>query len=281
MNNVNVYKAASFACSKLVTNSYSTSFSSAIRLLSPELREPIYAIYGMVRLADEIVDTFHDHDKERLLADFKQDTFMAIENGISLNPVLQCFQETVHRYHIDPELIHAFFRSMEVDLKKQSYLNIQEFEDYIYGSAEVVGLMCLSIFCDGNKQQYESLKDYAKALGAAFQKINFLRDLQADVDELQRAYFPGFKKDSFNELQKKEIEQDIEQDFKTAFEGIKKLPLSARFGVYVAYKYYMALFKKVKRARAERILEERIRIPNHMKLVIVFKAGLRSQLNLI
>jgi len=281
MNNAALYDFVSFNCSKAVTSEYSTSFFSAIKLLRVDLQKPIYAIYGMVRLADEIVDTFHDHDKEKLLAEFRRDTFAAIENGISLNPVLQSFQQTVKRYNIGIDLIDAFFKSMEKDLKKQNYLSKSEFEEYIYGSAEVVGLMCLYVFCDGDRKLFEELKEYAKALGAAFQKINFLRDLQADVEELNRAYFPGFRKDSFNELQKQAIEEDIENDFAMAYEGIKRLPLSARFGVYVAYRYYLALFKKVKRAHANTILQQRIRIPNHIKLVIVFKAGVRNQLNMI
>lgn len=281
MNNAALFDHVSYNCSKTVTEQYSTSFFSAIKLLRGDLRKPIYAIYGMVRLADEIVDTFHDFDKETLLRDFKRDTFLAIENRISLNPILQSFQQTVHRYNIEHNLIDAFFNSMEADLRKQQYFNNQEFSEYIYGSAEVVGLMCLYIFCDGNKAQFDELKDFARALGAAFQKINFLRDLQADVEELNRSYFPGFEKGSFNERLKQEIEDDIEGDFEMAYEGIKRLPISARFGVYVAYRYYLALFKKVKKARAATILQERIRIPNHQKLVIVFKAGVRNQLNLI
>ncbi|WP_207422930.1 phytoene/squalene synthase family protein [Desertivirga brevis] len=281
MNNAALYDHVSYNCSKAVTGEYSTSFFSAIKLLRTDLRKPIYAVYGMVRLADEIVDTFHDFDKETLLAEFKKDTFLAITNKISLNPILQSFQQTVHRYNIDLGLVEAFFKSMETDLKKQYYLNRDEYEEYIYGSAEVVGLMCLYIFCDGDKKLFGELKDYARALGAAFQKINFLRDLQADVEDLNRAYFPGFQKGSFNELQKQAIEDEIAADFEMAYTGIKRLPISARFGVYVAYRYYLALFQKVKKANASRIMEERIRIPNHMKLVIVFKAGVRNQLNWI
>jgi 15-cis-phytoene synthase len=281
MNNVSLFNLVSYNCSKTVTEQYSTSFFSAIKLLSKDLRKPIYAIYGMVRLADEIVDTFHEFDKETLLNEFKRDTFLAIKNKISVNPILQSFQQTVHRYNIDHSLIEAFFDSMEADLKKQQYLNAKEFNEYIYGSAEVVGLMCLYTFCDGNQVLFNELKDYARALGAAFQKINFLRDLQADVEELNRSYFPGFEKGNFNERQKQAIEDDIEADFQMAYEGIKRLPICARFGVYVAYRYYLALFKKVKNARAATILQQRIRIPNHQKLVIVFKAGVRNQLNLI
>ncbi|WP_207428649.1 phytoene/squalene synthase family protein [Pedobacter sp. SYSU D00535] len=281
MNNVGLFTQLSYDCSQSVTRKYSTSFFSAIKLLRPDLREPIHAVYGMVRFADEIVDTFHEFDKQALLKKFKEDTFEAISQGISLNPILQSFQKAVKRYNIGDDLIEAFFRSMELDLQKQDYLSREEFEEYIYGSAEVVGLMCLCIFCDGDQKLYDSLKVYAKALGAAFQKINFLRDLQSDIDDLDRCYFPNFKKGSFNEVQKRQIEKDIENDFELAYEGIKRLPVSARFGVYVAYRYYMALFKKVKKSNAEAILEQRIRIPNHIKLVIVLKAGLRNQLNLI
>ncbi len=268
-------------CSKSVARAYSTSFFSAINLLRKDLRTPVCAIYGMVRLADEIVDTFHDHDKKTLLKHFKEDTFRAIDDKISLNPILQSFQQTVHQYQIDRELIVAFFNSMETDLDQQSCFTQAEYQQYIYGSAEVVGLMCLSVFCKGNKKQFETLKGYARALGAAFQKINFLRDLQSDVDDLERAYFPDFQKNRFDEFEKQKIEDDIEEDFKMAYKGIKLLPLSARFGVYVAYKYYLALFKKVKRTHPQVILAKRIRISNHMKLVIVCKAGLRNQLNLI
>jgi len=281
MNNVALFDQVSLHCSQSVTKAYSTSFFSAIKLLRPDIRKPIYAIYGMVRFADEIVDTFHDFDKKMLLSAFKEDTFKAIKNGISLNPVLQSFQQAVNRYHIGTDLIESFFKSMETDLDKQKYLDKNEYQEYIYGSAEVVGLMCLCVFCEGNKHTFNSLKVYAKALGAAFQKINFLRDLQSDVEDLQRSYFPGFDINRFNEKQKLSIEEDIEADFKLAYEGIKQLPLSARFGVYVAYRYYLALFKKVKKANADVILESRIRIPNHIKFVILLKAGLRSQFNLI
>ena len=281
MNNLAIFNSVSYHCSQAVTKAYSTSFFSAIKLLRKDLRKPICAIYGMVRFADEIVDTFHQHEKERLLGEFRKETFKAITTGISLNPILQSFQQTVKRYNIEAELISAFFRSMELDLNKQTYVDEQEYREYIYGSAEVVGLMCLCVFCDGDKNQFNSLKEHAKALGAAFQKINFLRDLQSDVEDLERSYFPGFQKTCFTELKKREIERDIEYDFKMGYEGIRQLPISARFGVYVAYRYYMALFKKVKRANAHTIMEQRIRIPNHVKFAIVLKAGLRNQLNLI
>ena len=260
---------------------YSTSFFSSIKLLSPEIRKPIFAIYGLVRLADEIVDTFHDYDKCILLSNFKSDTFQAIAQGISLNPVLNCFQKTVHHYKIDIRLIESFFESMEMDLAKKDCLNEKEFNQYIYGSAEVVGLMCLCVFCDGDKKQYEFLKPYAMALGAAFQKVNFLRDLHYDVHSLERKYFPGFNLGRFKGDLKQRIEDEINEDFKNAYKGVKLLPLSARFGVYVAYKYYLELFNKLRRSNAEVILQKRIRIPNYIKVAIVLKAGLRNQLNMI
>lgn len=281
MNTVAQFNTFSSKCSDHLTREYSTSFYSAIRLLRSDLRNPIKAIYGMVRLADEIVDTFHDFNKEELLSEFRKDTFRAIENGISLNPILQNFQIAVKTYKIGADLIDAFFDSMQKDLHLSECRDEKELQQYIYGSAEVVGLMCLCVFCEGDKQLYVSLKKYAQALGAAFQKINFLRDLQSDVDDLNRAYFPTFTATSFDQSLKQKIELDIKKDFDLGFEGIKKLPLNSRFGVYVAYRYYMALFKKLKQTKPELILEKRIRIPNHLKMVIVLKAGLRSQLNLI
>ena len=281
MNTVAQFDLFSSICSKSVTRQYSTSFYSAIHLLGADIQRPICAIYGMVRLADEIVDTFHEFNKPELLEKFKTDTYHAIETGISLNPILQSFQKVVKEYNISQSLIEAFFSSMEKDLKKNEYSNETELQEYIYGSAEVVGLMCLHVFCNGDSKQFESLKVYAQALGAAFQKINFLRDLQSDLQDLNRSYFPGMATTQFNSTRKKQIEDDIEKDFNLAYEGIKKLPLNSRFGVYVAYRYYLALFKKVRKTTSKTILEKRIRIPNHMKMVIVFKAGVRSQLNLI
>lgn len=281
MNTLAKYDFFSSSCSKAVTQQYSTSFYSAIQLLGADIRSPICAIYGLVRLADEIVDTFHDFDKEQLLQQFKHDTLTAIETGISLNPILQSFQAVVKRYNIGFDLINDFFASMERDLTKSDYLNEHEYKEYIYGSAEVVGLMCLHVFCDGNQQQFNNLKEYAQALGAAFQKVNFLRDLKSDIADLNRSYFPHLNSGNLNDLLKQQIEEDIARDFELAFIGIKQLPLSARFGVYVAYRYYLALFNKMKRSKPETILENRIRIPNHIKMLIVVKAGLRSQLNLI
>ena len=267
-------------CSRHTTEQYSTSFSSAIRLLHEELRQPIYNIYGFVRFADEIVDTFHDQDKNELLADFKRQTYDAIERGISLNPILHSFQLTVNHYKIDHNLIEAFFRSMEMDLNKFSY-NQQGYEEYIYGSAEVVGLMCLYVFLNGDEAKYQILKPYAQSLGAAFQKVNFLRDLRADFKQLNRTYFPGLDFTRFSEADKISIEQDIQKDFDQAYAGILQLPLKARFGVYVAYKYYLSLFKKIKRLEPDTIMEQRIRIPSYGKAMILVRAGIRSQLNIL
>lgn len=273
-----LFTTVSEMCSRITTEEYSTSFSSAIRLLHPDLRQPIHNIYGFVRFADEIVDTFHDFDKRQLLDEFKQETYAAIARGVSLNPILHSFQKTVNQYQIDHQLIDAFFFSMELDLDQVAY-DQEGYAEYIYGSAEVVGLMCLQIFCDGNKDQFEQLKAPARSLGAAFQKVNFLRDLKADYEGLERVYFPGCDFDNFSEHQKRCIENDIQNDFDNALNGIVQLPVKARFGVYVAYKYYLSLFKKIKRTRAGLIMQERIRIPNYGKAVILAKAGIRSQLN--
>jgi phytoene/squalene synthetase len=249
-------------------------------MLHVDLRQPIHNIYGFVRFADEVVDTFHEFDKEMLLAEFKEQTYLAIDRGISLNPILQSFQKTVNEYGIDRGLIDAFFHSMELDLEKKEY-DQGGYEEYIYGSAEVVGLMCLYVFCNGDQRLFDSLKDPARSLGAAFQKVNFLRDLKADFEGMERVYFPGCDFRDFSSEQKRCIEEDIQRDFDHAYEGIIRLPLKSRFGVYVAYKYYLSLFKKIKRLQPQRILEERVRIPNYGKMVIVAKAGLRSQLNLL
>jgi 15-cis-phytoene synthase len=277
---VELFNKACFDCSKAVTVKYSTSFASAIRLLHPDLRVPIYAIYGFVRLADEIVDTFHDHDKHSLLQQFKAQTYDALERGISLNPILNSFQKTVHQYGIEAHLVEAFFRSMESDLTEHAY-DRQGYEEYIYGSAEVVGLMCLHVFCGPDKALYASLNAPARALGAAFQKVNFLRDIQADYMVLSRMYFPGCDFHRFTPADKLQIEMDIEADFRAAYAGILKLPVKARFGVYVAYKYYYSLFEKIKSTAPAHILRKRIRIPDYHKLYIVFRAQVKNKLRLI
>jgi len=277
---MHLFHEVSQECSKITTIRYSTSFASAIRLLHKDMRAPIYNVYGFVRFADEIVDTFHGHDKARLLNEFKAATYQAIDNGISLNPILHSFQLTVNQYHIEIPLIDAFFHSMELDLHQSKY-DTAGYSEYIYGSAEVVGLMCLHIFCEGDKEMFSNLKPYAQSLGAAFQKVNFLRDLKADYIGLERVYFPGCDFVNFTEAQKQNIEADIEKDFRRAYEGIIKLPIKARFGVYVAFKYYLSLFNKIKRLQATAIMDERIRIPNYGKAVILAKAGLRSQFNIL
>lgn len=266
--------------SELTTKRYSTSFSLGISFLDKEIQKPIYAIYGFVRFADEIVDTFHGYDKEKLLADFKVQTYEAIAAGISLNPILNSFQWAVNRYQIPVELIDTFLDSMEMDLQKQTY-DQGKYETYILGSAEVVGLMCLKVFVEGDQEQYEQLKPYAMKLGAAFQKINFLRDLKADYQELGRTYFPGINLAQFNNAIKKEIEADIALDFQMGYEGILLLPRKARFGVYMAYKYYFKLFKKIKSTPAEMVLNERIRIPNYRKMRILLTSYVRHNLNLL
>lgn len=275
-----LFHSTSEKCSRIVTQRYSTSFASAIRLLHKDLRAPICNIYGFVRLADEIVDTFHQQDKAALLKQFKEETYASIERGISLNPILNSFQQTVNKFHIDHQLIEAFFRSMEMDLHRQSY-DEKGYTEYIYGSAEVVGLMCLYVFCEGNRELYAKLEAPARSLGAAFQKVNFLRDIKADYNGLSRIYFPGCDFADFKEADKRQIEEDIQADFRHAFTGIVKLPIKARFGVYVAYKYYMSLFGKIKKMEPARVLESRIRIPNYYKAMIVFRASIKNQLRLI
>jgi phytoene synthase len=277
---MNLFHEVSRDCSRMTTEKYSTSFSSAIRLLHKDLREPIYNIYGFVRFADEIVDSFHQYDKALLLAEFKQDTFEAIQRGISLNPILHSFQRTVNACSIEHNLVEDFFHSMQLDLDKCKY-DRAGYEEYIYGSAETVGLMCLQVFCEGDNEMYILLKPYAGSLGAAFQKVNFLRDLKADHEALDRVYFPGCDFSNFSAADKSSIEMDIQHDFDRAYEGLVQLPLKARFGVYVAYKYYLSLFKRIKKLPPQNILQDRIRIPDYGKMLILAKAGIRSQLNLL
>src|SRR6187200_829380 len=277
---ISKFHTVSNKSSELTTREYSTSFSSAIRLLHHDMRQPIYNIYGFVRFADEIVDTFHDYDKTLLLEEFKRETYIAIDREISLNPILNSFQQTVNEYNIDHDLIGAFFSSMEMDLSQRNY-DIKNFNDYVYGSAEVVGLMCLYVFCEGKKELFEKLRDSARSLGAAFQKVNFLRDIRDDYNSLSRMYFPGCDFNNFTDINKKKIEADIYNDFKRAYNGILKLPLKSRFGVYVAYKYYLSLFRKIKSLEPARVLESRIRIPGYEKAMIVLRAGVKNQLGLI
>lgn len=275
-----LFDKVSVRTSKLVTNQYSTSFSLGIRFLNKNFREPIYGIYGFVRFADEIVDTFHQHDKKELLQEFKTETFAAIKRGISLNPILNSFQKVVNDYKIDHWLIETFLKSMEMDLDKTKY-DLNGYKEYILGSAEVVGLMCLKIFVRGDQKRYEELKDDAMALGSAFQKINFLRDLQADYKGMGRIYFPELTIDKLNSTTKAEIEKDIETDFDKGLNGIKKLPKDARLGVYVAYIYYRSLFDKIKKLQPETILNERVRIPDSQKFLLFAGSYLRNSINLL
>ncbi len=277
---MHLFNKTSEDCSRITTENYSTSFASAIKLLHKDIRADIHNIYGLVRFTDEIVDTFHDYDKENLLQSFCTETHKAIETEISLNPILHSFQRTVNKYQLDISLIDAFFRSMQYDLKT-SYYSEDLYKEYIYGSAEVVGLMCLYIFCEGDKKMYNHLKAYAQSLGAAFQKVNFLRDIKTDNEQLHRMYFPACNFKKFSCADKKQIEEDIQRDFDNAYQGILILPVKARFGVYVAYKYYLSLFKKIKRLKPAKILENRVRIPDYGKALIFAKAGVRNQLNLL
>lgn len=267
-------------CSKLTTHAYSTSFSLGIYFLNKRLHNPIYSIYGFVRLADEIVDSFHGYDKKYLLDKFKSDTEDAIKNKISLNPILNAFQKVVHQYQIKQKLINTFLLSMKMDLDKVDYTE-EKYQQYILGSAEVVGLMCLHVFTEGNKELYEQLKPFAMKLGAAFQKVNFLRDINADYSTLGRTYFPNVNITQFNSHDKKLIEQEIENDFKEALVGIRKLPLSSQGGVYLAYVYYKSLFKKIQKVSAQKILTARIRLANGQKFGLMINSLLRYQFNLL
>ncbi len=274
------FNAVSEACSQITTEKYSTSFTSAIKMLHKSLRTPIFNIYGFVRFADEIVDTFHEFDKKELLEEFVEETKKSLDRGISTNPILQSFQTTVKEYGITYDLIYAFFESMRMDLLKEQY-DKSKYSTYIYGSAEVVGLMCLHVFCEADQKQFAMLKPYAQSLGAAFQKVNFLRDIKSDFNQLDRMYFPNVDFTNFTMKDKLEIEEDIDNDFLKAFEGIKLLPYKARFGVYVAFKYYATLFDKIKQVQPTKILEQRVRVPNYEKMYILARATVKNQLNLI
>lgn len=272
-----LFDELAYEVSKKTTEKYSTSFSLGILALKPRIRNSIYAIYGYVRLADEIVDSFHGYDRKRLLGRLYLDTNRALEERISLNPILQSFQETVHKYKIDVELISQFLYSMEMDLNKVDY-NSESYKEYIYGSAEVVGLMCLQVFTEGDRKQYEELKPFAMKLGSAFQKINFLRDLKQDYHTLGRTYFPNLDMTVFNNTIKSQIENEIHTEFREALLGIKKLPGSAKFGVYLAYKYYLSLFAKIRKKSSKEILEHRIRISNAHKALVALKSYLRYKI---
>lgn len=276
-----LFDQISFECSKNVTKAYSTSFSSAVKMLAPSIRQDIYNIYGFVRFADEIVDTFHEYDKEQLFQLFEDDLEKALENKISLNPVLNSFQHTVNKYDIPRELIAAFMKSMKLDLYKNEYTTYDEYNEYIYGSADVVGLMCLKVFVNGNDKKYDELKEGAMRLGSAFQKVNFLRDLKADHDELNRTYFPNTDLSRLDETSKQQIIEEIEADFEAGFKGIIKLPLEAKFGVYTAYVYYKKLLSKLKKTPSLEIKNTRIRVPDYEKVGLLAKCYLNYRLNLI
>lgn len=275
-----LFDQTTLECSKLITQRYSTSFTLGIKTLDKKLHLPVYAIYGFVRYADEIVDTFHDSDKRALLTSFKKDTYKAIQDKVSFNPVLHSFQLIVNQYKIDLALIEAFLYSMELDLEETEY-DKAGYEEYIYGSAEVVGLMCLRVFCEGDDAQYQSLVAPAKKLGSAFQKVNFIRDIKSDFEERGRVYFPGVDFNDFTKSAKDLIEADIQKDFDDALEGILRLPRGARLGVYLAYKYYLKLFSKIKNLPASKIKQERIRIPDTRKIVILCTTYLKHSLGVI
>ncbi len=275
-----LFDDVSLACSKITTTSYSSSFSIGVRCLERHLRGPIYAIYGFVRFADEIVDTFHDYDKQALFIEFKEETWKAIDRKISLNPILNSFQQVVHTFGIKHELITCFLQSMESDLSKKTHSDAS-YNTYILGSAEVVGLMCLHVFTENSKALYDELKPTAMKLGAAFQKVNFLRDVKNDYEELGRTYFPGVNFSCFSDAEKAQIERDIELDFHEAFEGIKKLPVASKFGVYVAYVYYKTLFNKIRSIPSARILMERVRISDTHKLRLLLTSYCKHRLSLV
>lgn len=276
-----LFDTVSFTCSVNVTKAYSTSFSSAVKMLGPSIRQDIYNIYGFVRFADEIVDSFHGYDKQVLLDKFEVDLNEAITTKISLNPILNSFQNTVNKYNIPYELIAAFMKSMRQDLHQEIYNTREEYQEYIYGSADVVGLMCLKVFVNGDENKYNELKDGAMRLGSAFQKVNFLRDLKADFEELNRSYFPNTNVTHLDEFSKKEIIDDIEADFNAAYEAIKELPIEARFGVYTAYRYYKRLLKKLKATPSTEIKNTRIRVPDYQKVELLARCYVKFRLNLL
>jgi len=275
-----IFDEVSQKCSEITTKRYSTSFSLGIRLLDKKLHKPIYAIYGFVRLADEIVDSFHQHNKTDLLNQFQSNTANAIKEGISLNPILNSFQYAVNKYNIEWDLIEQFFSSMKYDIENKEH-DEKSYKEYIKGSAEAVGLMCLRVFCNNKNDLFNSLKNYAIKLGSVFQKVNFLRDISSDYNQLQRVYFPNLKISDFNDQEKKIIEDDIEEEFQTSLIGIRKLPKSSKKGVFLAYTYYYSLFKKIQKIPSDRILKERVRIPNLKKILILIKIEIMNKLNLI
>jgi phytoene/squalene synthetase len=280
MTGVELYNQTTLDCSKKITHNYSTSFGLGIRLIKPSYRWAIYAIYGLVRFADEIVDTFHESDKQKLLSQFKLETYNAIRDGISLNPVIHSFQLAANKYQIGEELIEPFFQSMEMDLYRSEY-NENSYQEYIYGSAEVVGLMCLKVFLDGNEEKYSLLKPAAQSLGSAFQKVNFLRDMKSDLEDRGRVYFPNVDFSGFEETIKRELIEDIQKDFNLAYKGIIQLPTSCRLGVYTAYIYYLKLLEKIERTPANVLINRRIRIANSQKVALLFSSYLKFKTNVL
>tara|TARA_R110002012_G_scaffold64308_4_gene169099 strand:- start:30329 stop:31168 length:840 start_codon:yes stop_codon:yes gene_type:complete len=276
-----IFDHVSQSCSQTVTKTYSTSFSLATKMLSSTIRHDIYNIYGFVRFADEIVDSFHDYDKETLLNEFENDLYLAIERKISLNPILNSFQDTYHKYGIEKHMVEAFMKSMRTDLHKTTYLTENEYNTYIYGSADVVGLMCLKVFVKGDNEKYNNLKDSAMHLGSAFQKVNFLRDLKSDYEDLSRTYFPNTDLSKLDEASKLIIIEEIERDFEIGLQGIKELPIEAKFGVFTAYRYYSQLLKKLKKTPALQIKNTRIRVPNYKKIELLTRSYVKYQLNLL
>ena len=276
-----IFDRVSYECSEKVTKTYSTSFSMATKLLSKSIRKDIYNIYGFVRFADEIVDSFHNFNKSELFNSFAEDLDNALLNKISLNPILNSFQHTYHKYSIDRDLVDSFMKSMRMDLKKKKYSTVKEYKEYIYGSADVVGLMCLKVFVQGNEKQFQKLKINAMKLGSAFQKVNFLRDIKADQENLKRSYFPNTQFNNLSELEKNTIINEIEDDFKLGLQGIKELPIVAKFGVFIAYRYYNQLLKKLKKTPATEIINKRIRVPNLKKLELLTRSYVKYQLNLL
>ena len=276
-----IFDKVSNDCSKLVIKRYSTSFYFSSSLLSKTIRQDIFNIYGFVRLADEIVDTFHEYPKQELLEDFEKELWRSVDNKISLNPILNSFQHTVNKYSIPNNLINSFLSSMKMDLEKKEYNSIEEYKKYIYGSADVVGLMCLKVFVNGSESSFSELSPFAISLGSAFQKVNFLRDLKDDSNVLNRVYFPNVDMNNFNEKSKKEIILEIEKDFANAVKGIVKLPKNSKFAVYIAYRYYNKLLKKLKHTSSENIVKKRIRIHNLQKFIVIARSYVKYQLNLI
>jgi phytoene synthase len=276
-----IFDKVSNDCSKLVIKRYSTSFYFSSSLISKTIRQDIFNIYGFVRLADEIVDTFHEYPKQELLEDFEKELWRSVDNKISLNPILNSFQHTVNKYSIPKNLINSFLDSMKMDLEKKEYNSVEEYKKYIYGSADVVGLMCLKVFVKGSESSFSELSPFAISLGSAFQKVNFLRDLKDDSNVLNRVYFPNVDMNNFNEKSKKEIILEIEKDFANAVKGIVKLPRNSKFAVYIAYRYYNKLLKKLKRTSSENIVKKRIRIHNLQKFIVIARSYVKYKLNLI